>query len=113
MITTVIQFILGLIFTILALTNLSGSQNAKVKFRKLNMPIWFMYVTGIIQLIGGITMLIGITRTVVGIFSGTWIAILMLGAVIVRIKSGESIKDVRLPFIIGVLSLLVLVLNIL
>ena len=64
------------------------------------MPIWFMYLTGTIQIIGGITMFRYMARSC-GAFSGFWIAMLMAGAVTVRMKSGERIKDVYLPLMIG------------
>ncbi|WP_154835970.1 DoxX family protein [Staphylococcus pasteuri] len=113
MIVNIIQLILGVSFTVLSLANLSGNRNSKEKFKKLNMPIWFMYLTGTIQIIGGITMLVGIWHALVGAFSGFWIAMLMAGAVTVRMKSGERIKDVYLPLMIGFLALLVFLLNIL
>ncbi len=48
MIVNIIQLILGVSFTVLSLANLSGNRNSKEKFKKLNMPIWFMYLTGTI-----------------------------------------------------------------
>ncbi|WP_233654766.1 DsbA family protein [Staphylococcus saprophyticus] len=56
---------------------------------------------------------VSIWHVLVGAFSGFWIAMLMAGAVTVRMKSGERIKDVYLPLMIGFLALLVFLLNIL
>lgn len=111
MIEIIIQLILGIGFIGLSMTNIIGTKNAKEKFKNLNMPIWFMRLTGVIQIIGGASLLIGIGYTNFAIFGGFWIAMLMTGAVTVRMKEGENLNDVRLPLLIGILSLFVLIFN--
>lgn len=105
----IIQISVGLLFTILSFLTLIGTKYTNEKFIQLELPNYFRFVTGIVQLIGGITMLLGIIFPIILNIAGIWVFMIMLVAVILRIRSNDSFVSTIPAIMIGLLSILILI----
>ncbi|KQO12426.1 DoxX family protein [Paenibacillus sp. Leaf72] len=68
----------------------------------------FMYVVGIVEILGAVGLLIGYWRNkLIPIFSGV-LAVVMAGAVFTHLKAGQGFEVAGMPLILLVLALIVL-----
>lgn len=75
-------------------------------------PMWFMSVTGFLELIGGIAMLAGIKNRYMAIGAGVMIAILMLGAIHAHIfRANQSVQTIIPALACLVLATIVIIRN--
>lgn len=111
-ISIIVQIVLGILFTILAILSLVGTTKSKEKFQGLKVPVWFRYLTGLVQLTAGITMLVGIWNSNIAAFGGLWLAVTMSMGIIMRLRIGDTILAITPAVMIGALSIAVFVVNI-
>ncbi|MFC3800837.1 DoxX family protein [Cohnella sp. GCM10012308] len=67
-------------------TKLTGSKNFVDMFDSLKLPQWFRVVTGVVQLIGAIGLVIGYWKPEVLLWAGIWIAFTMFVAVLAHFR---------------------------
>lgn len=89
--TLIIQGVIGTLFAFLSFLAFTGVKYTKEKMIHLRLPNYFRYVTGFVQLMGGLFMLIGILYTNVAVLGGVWITMIMLVGIALRIRAHESI----------------------
>ncbi len=109
--TLIIQVVIGALFAFLSFLAFTGANYTKEKMIHLQLPNYFRYVTGFVQLVGGMFMLIGIWYTDVAVLGGVWITMIMLVGIVLRIRSHESIISTIPAIIIGILSITVSIVN--
>lgn len=107
----IIQIFIGTLFVFLSFLAFKGANYTKEKMIHLQLPNYFRYVTGFVQLMGGLFMLIGIWYTNAAALGGVWITMIMLVGIILRIRAHESILSTTPAIIIGILSITVSVVN--
>ena len=83
---TIIQVILGLEFIYFSICSLFNLRSTDKKFNDLNVQVWFRYVTGLTQLIGGLCLIIGMNEVVIGVFGAIWLSIMLVVGIALRIK---------------------------
>ncbi|KMJ59583.1 hypothetical protein AB685_01525 [Bacillus sp. LL01] len=110
--TLIIQVVIGTLFAFLSFLAFTGAKYSKEKMIHLQLPNYFRYVTGFVQLLGGMFMLSGIWYTDAAILGGVWITMIMLVSMVLRIRANESIISTTPAIIIGILSSTVSVVNI-
>ncbi len=108
----IVQVVIGTLFAFLSFLAFTGASYTKEKMIHLQLPDYFRYVTGFVQFMGGMFMLIGIWYTDVAVLGGVWITMIMLVGIILRMKSHESILSTTPAIIIGILSITVSIVNI-
>jgi putative oxidoreductase len=95
---------LGLVFIYHGYPKLFGSTERFVEsFQAIGLPVYFVYVAGIIECFGGLAMALGLFTPVVGI-----ILLLEMGVAMWKYNFNEGIYAVReyeLPLILGLASL--------
>lgn len=96
----IIQLVLGVLFLYYGLCSILNLRNTNSKFQRLNLPNWFQIITGLTQIIGGGSLVIGVKIPVVGLFGGLWTSIMLVIGIILRIKSNERLKSMTLAFAI-------------
>ena len=66
-----------------------------------------MYVVGAIELLAGIGLIIGFWKPRIAFFSAGIIAIIMAGAMLTHVRSGQGMSIAALPLIFLILALIV------
>ncbi len=110
--TLIIQVVIGTLFTVLSFLAFTGADYTKEKMKHLQLHAYFRYVTGFVQLMGGLFMLVGIWYTTAAVVGGVWITMIMLVGIVLRMRAHESILSISPAIIIGILSITVCVANI-
>jgi len=76
----ILQGLLGLAFLGAGGSKLIGVQRMRDSFEEWRYPQWFMRVTGAVELIGAIGLIIGFFVEGIAALAGLWLAATMLGA---------------------------------
>lgn len=107
----VLQILLGLAFIGSGLSKLFGAKMQVEVFNHLKLPQWFRLVTGIVQLIGAATFVIGIWLPLFAVFGSLWIGITMFFAIMSHVRVKDSVKQMISPMILMLISIIILILN--
>lgn len=107
----IIEVLLGLMFLMAGVMKISGAQMHVDNFRKWGLPQWFRVVTGLVELLGAAGMIVGIWLPAWAALAGIWLAVTMLGAVIVHIRVKDPVSQMAMSIILLLLSLAVVLLQ--
>lgn len=104
----ILQGLLGVGFILFGFMKLSGNPTQVQAFNDIyGYGTGFMYVVGSIEVISAVGILIGFWRNrLVLIFSGV-LSIVMAGAVLTHLKSGQGFSVASMPLILLLLSMIV------
>ncbi|MTT31808.1 DoxX family membrane protein [Terrilactibacillus sp. BCM23-1] len=102
-----LQIILGIMFTFLGFSALAGAKKALENFDHLKLPNWFRYLTGLVQLIGALSMIVGIWIPVLAAFGGLWLLITMIVAAALHFRVKQPLSSTVPAIVVGILSLIV------
>ena len=97
--TWILQILLIAMYTMAAVSKLTHSQALVDQFDKLNLPQWFRIITGWVEVIGAILLIIGfwsITSAVLGALLFTLVGI---GGILSHVRSKDNMKE-TLPIIV-------------
>jgi putative oxidoreductase len=106
----VLQILLALMFLMAGFSKFKDKRQVEA-FEHYGYPQWFRIVTGIVELVGAIGMIVGIWYPMVAHLAGVWLGITMLVAVITHIRAKDPAKMVLFPAILFVLNALVALLQ--
>lgn len=81
----VISYILAAVFLFSGGAKLAGLEFELMAFERWGYPVWFMYLTGVAEVAGGLALLANIWRR----YAAPCLAILMIGAIVTHIRHGE------------------------
>ncbi len=97
----VLKVLLAILFTLAALPKLTGAEGWVMRFDAWGYPLWFMYVTGVLEIIGAIGLLIPrfAPRAALGL------VVVMIGAAATHAMAGEW---PRVPINLGYLAALLI-----
>ena len=82
----VLQILLGVLFLLSGVQKLMGEAEVAANFERWGYPDWFLMVTGVLELLGGIGLLIPMTAGL----AASGLVLLMLGAAWTHISSNEG-----------------------
>ena len=101
-IKTILWVLLGILFLFAGGEKLWNPTGHAEEFAHWGYPLWFVYVTGIIELVGGICLLIPMGR-----FLGViLLSVTMVGASITHLRAGEmGAFPVPIVLLVGLLTL--------
>jgi putative oxidoreductase len=102
----VLQVILALMFLMATFAKFWDKRQVEA-FEHYGYPQWFRIVTGIVELIGAVGMIVGIWYPAVAPLAGLWLGITMLVAAITHIRAKDPAKSLLFPVILLVLNVLV------
>jgi putative oxidoreductase len=101
-ISTVLGVVLGIFFIAAGGAKLMGSESQVEHFAQWGYPIWFLYLTGIIEVVGGLCLFIPKTQW----YGMVVLSITMVGAALTHLMAGEM-GAVPVPLVLfGLLLLL-------
>jgi len=105
----IIQVVLGLLFVGIGSMTIAGRKMFVENFRRFGYPQWFRIVTGSLEVLGGIGLLIGIWLPWLSALASAGLTLVMLGAVFTQVRTKESWQKIVVPLVVGVLSIVVAV----
>ena len=105
----IVQVVLGLLFVLIGSMTVAGRKMFVENFRRFGYPQWFRIVTGSLELLGGIGLLIGIWLPWLAALASTGLTLVMLGAVFTEIRTREPLQKIVLPLVMGALAVVVVV----
>jgi uncharacterized membrane protein YphA (DoxX/SURF4 family) len=87
-------------------TKVMGDAMHVENFTRWGYPLWFMTVTGVIEVLGAVLIAIPKTR----FYGGALLTVTMVGAVFTHIQAGEF-AAIPLPLVLGLLAGFVALMN--
>ncbi|SDN41980.1 DoxX-like family protein [Paenibacillus sp. yr247] len=107
--TRIIQSLLAASYVLFGFLKLSANPIQVAVFTQTyGYSLGFMYVIGAIELLAGIGLIIGFLKPRIAFFSSGTIAIIMAGAMMNHLKSGQGMGVAIMPLILLLLALVVL-----
>jgi putative oxidoreductase len=103
-----LQGLLALAYLMFGFMKLSRNEMQVQAFTETyGYSIGFMYVVGSIELLAGIGLLIGFKKPLLAFYSAGVIVIIMAGAMLTHVKSGQGISVAAMPFVLLIVALIV------
>ena len=99
---TVLSILLALAFLMAGGSKLAGSEQMVQGFEHWGYPSWFLYVTGAVEVLSAILLLIPSTR----FYGAALLVCTMVGAVLTHLKAGETAM-LGAPLVLGILAAVV------
>jgi putative oxidoreductase len=106
--TIVLQILLGLAFLAAGGSKLAGAQSQKGEFKRFGYPLWFMYLTGILESIGALGMIVGVFSPVWKVPAGLLLAAVMVGAILTHVRVKDPDKKLMPATVLFLLALAVI-----
>jgi putative oxidoreductase len=107
----IFQVLLAFIFLMTGFMSISGNKQQIEQFEHLNLPQWFRIVTGLVQLIGVVGLVIGFWYPSIAALAGLWAAITMLGGFATHLKAKDPISKAMPALILTILAIIITVIN--
>jgi len=105
----IVQVVLGLLFVAIGSMTVVGRKMFVENFRRFGYPQWFRVVTGSLEVLGGLGLLIGIWLPWLAALASAGLILVMLGAVVTEVRTREPLQKMVLPIVLGALAIVVAV----
>jgi uncharacterized membrane protein YphA (DoxX/SURF4 family) len=105
----VVQVVLGLLFVAIGSMTVAGRKMFVDNFRRFGYPQWFRVVTGWLEVLGGLGLLVGIWVPWLAELASAGLALVMLGAVLTQVRTRDPLQKIALAAVLGVLAIVVAV----
>ena len=105
----ILQVVLSLLFLAIGSMTVAGRKMFVENFRRFGYPQWFRAVTGSLEVLGGLGLLIGIWLPWLAALASAGLALVMLGAVFTQVRTKESLQKVAFPTLVALLVIVVAV----
>ena len=93
---TVLSVLVGLAFIAAGAMILMGTEEGTKNFQKFGYPMWFMYLTGVIEVASGVAMIFPVVR-----FWGAMLLICtMIGAIYSHSKMNDPFSELVAPIVL-------------
>jgi putative oxidoreductase len=105
----IVQVVLGLLFLAIGSMTVAGRKMFVDNFQRFGYPQWFRVVTGSLEVLGGLGLLIGIWLPWLAALASAGLALVMLSAVSTHLCIREPLQKFALPIVMGALAVVVAV----
>jgi uncharacterized membrane protein YphA (DoxX/SURF4 family) len=109
--SNLLSIVLGGIFLVSGVAKLSGITPIVQQWNVWRLPQWFRSVTGIVEIIGGVGLLLGILAGWLSSLAGLWLAATMVGALLTHLRIHDPAQKMAPSATLLVLSVLVSILG--
>jgi len=103
----IVQIVLGLLFLLIGSMTVARRKMFVENFRRFGYPQWFRIVTGSLEVLGGIGLLIGIWLPWLAELASAGLTLVMLGAFLTELRTREPLQKMVLPIVLGALAIVV------
>ena len=108
----ILQGLLALLFSLNGVTKMATMEPHVGHFRHFGLPLWFLRIVGLVELLGAAGLLVGIWLPFVAVLAAAWLVATMFFAILTHIFLGHDSANQALPaMVLLVLSLVILVVN--
>lgn len=105
-VSIVLEVILGIGYVIVGFMKFGGKEPVE-SFKQYGYSDGFRYLIGMLEMLGGVLMIVGIWSQLVAVLAGLWLGVLMAGATITQIRAKSDGKEIMLPVVFLILVLAV------
>ncbi len=95
----ILQIILIAFFTMAAVSKITNSQALVDQFDEMNLPQWFRIVTGWVEVIGAVLLIIGFWSKTSAVLGALLFIVVGVGGILSHIRSKDNVKG-TLPIIV-------------
>ena len=106
----ILLVVLGLAFLGAGGQKLAGSKQMVEMFDHFGYPRWFMYFTGVVEVVGALGVLAGIFVPVLAFLGALLLGATMIGALFTHVRVGDPASRMAPPAVLLVLAIVVIVL---
>ncbi len=99
---TVLSILLAVAFVMAGASKLASAEMHVQSFARWGYPIWFMYVTGLVEVVAAILLVVPATR----FYGAALLVCTMFGALVTHVNAGET-AQIGAPLFLLVLAALV------
>jgi len=110
-ISFVMQGILGVLFLSVGIQKILSDQLQVDIFKSLKLPQWFRVVTGCVELVGVVGLIIGFWLPWVLVMAGLWFAVTMLIGMIAHVRVKDPFSKSAPAFMLLVVSITLSTIN--
>jgi putative oxidoreductase len=103
----IVQVVLGLLFVSIGSMTVAGRKMFVENFRHFGYPQWFRVVTGSLEVLGGLGLLIGTWLPWLAALASIGLALVMLGAVSTQLRTRAPLQRIAVPLVVGTLVVVV------
>ena len=104
-----VQVVLGLLFLLIGSMTVAGRKMFVENFRRFGYPQWFRVITGSLEVLGGLGLLVGIWLPWLAELASAGLILVMLGAVFTQLRTKDPLKKISLAILLGALAIVVAV----
>ena len=105
----ILQVVLGLLFLLIGSMTVAGRKMFVEAFRHFGYPQWFRVVTGSLEVLGGLGLLIGIWLPWLAALASIGLTLVMLGAVLSQVRTRAPLQRIAFPLLVWALVIVVAV----
>ncbi len=105
--TVILQIVLGLAFLGAGGSKLAGADQMKQDFDRSKYPRWFMYLTGVLEVVAALGVLTGIFVPLLALLGGLLISAVMIGAISTHVRMKDPGSRMAPPLVLLALAIVV------
>jgi uncharacterized membrane protein YphA (DoxX/SURF4 family) len=95
------QVVLGLVFVAIGAGKVAGAATTfALGFARFGYPRWFLTVTGLVEVLGGIGLLVGMVRPELGVVAAALLIATLLGAALTHLRVRDGAARVAPPLVL-------------
>jgi len=98
-------------FLMASFGKLKGAKTPIEEFEKLRLPQWFRVVTGIVELVSAVALIIGYWDAIWVAAGALIIAFTAIGGVLAQIRIKDKFKNMIMIIVIGILAIILFSIN--
>lgn len=107
----ILQILLALMFLIAGLGKLFGSKTSVESFNHLKLAQWFRVITGLVELVGAASLIIGFWEESWVPAGGLLLGVVAIGGIISHIRVKDSFKQTFTILLLGIIAFVLLWIN--
>ncbi|PGS56397.1 DoxX family protein [Bacillus sp. AFS041924] len=107
----ILQILLALMFLFAGLGKVFGSKSSIETFNHLQLPQWFRVITGLVELVGVASLIIGFWEESWVPAGGLLLGVVAIGAIIAHIRAKDSFKQAFTILLLGIIGFVLLWIN--
>ncbi|KUP05130.1 hypothetical protein Q73_13705 [Bacillus coahuilensis m2-6] len=100
----VLQAILIYFFLSAGFLKLIGSKKSQGIFTYLNLPKWFMYVTGFVEVVGALLLFVGFWLADYALAGALVLSVTAIGGTLAHIRIKDSFKSMWMIVLLGLIA---------
>jgi putative oxidoreductase len=103
-VSLILQILLVLMFLMAGIGKFAGSKMHIENFDKWRLPQWFRTVTGIVEILGAVALIIGFWEPSWVAVGALWLGIISLGGILTHVRIKDTFKDTFMIIILFIIS---------